>query len=142
MRADCVYDNEAAGVSEMKIRTARAWVGFCCVVFLAAYSVHAEDVLTTIAGKRLAALTPEDKLNVDSPDHVSKSIRVQRLRCEYRDRPLGIDHPAPRLSWTLESPVRGQKQTAYCFWLLAVLKPCTPVVVISGTVAKWSRAKA
>ena len=49
----------------------------------------------------------------DSSERVSKSIRIQRLRCEYRDRPLGIDHPAPRLSWTLESPVRGQKQTAY-----------------------------
>ena len=43
------------------------------------------------------------------PEH----IRFQRLRCEYRDQPLGIDHPAPRLSWTLESSVRGQKQTAY-----------------------------
>ena len=97
----------------MKIRTARAWFGFCCVVFLAACSVHAEDVLTTYAGKQLAALNPQYKLKGDSPDHVSKSIRVQRLRCEYRDRPLGIDHPAPRLSWTLESPVRGQEQTAY-----------------------------
>ncbi|UCG48830.1 MAG: family 78 glycoside hydrolase catalytic domain [Phycisphaerales bacterium] len=26
---------------------------------------------------------------------------------------MGIDHPAPRLSWILESSVRGQKQTAY-----------------------------
>jgi alpha-L-rhamnosidase len=48
-----------------------------------------------------------------SPGVTSKSMRVQRLRCEYRDKPLGIDHPAPRLSWTLESSVRGQKQTAY-----------------------------
>jgi len=40
-------------------------------------------------------------------------ISVQRLRCEYRDQPLGIDHASPRLSWTLESSVRGQKQTAY-----------------------------
>jgi alpha-L-rhamnosidase len=35
------------------------------------------------------------------------------MRCEYQDMPLGIDHSAPRLSWTLESEVRGQKQTAY-----------------------------
>ena len=55
----------------------------------------------------------EHKWEPDSSDRVSKTIRVDRLRCEYRDRPLGIDHPAPRLSWTLESSVRGQKQTAY-----------------------------
>ena len=41
------------------------------------------------------------------------AVRVVRLRCEYGDAPLGIDHPAPRLSWVLESPVRGQRQTAY-----------------------------
>jgi alpha-L-rhamnosidase len=40
-------------------------------------------------------------------------LRVVRTRCEYQDNPLGIDHPAPRLSWTLESSVRGQRQTAY-----------------------------
>jgi len=43
----------------------------------------------------------------------SEPIRARRLRCEYREAPLGIDHPAPRLSWTLESSVRGQRQTAY-----------------------------
>ena len=41
------------------------------------------------------------------------SLQIGRTRCEYQDRPLGIDHPAPRLSWTLESSERGQKQTAY-----------------------------
>jgi alpha-L-rhamnosidase len=41
------------------------------------------------------------------------AVRVVRPRCEYRDAPLGIDHRTPRLSWVLESPVRGQRQTAY-----------------------------
>ena len=44
---------------------------------------------------------------------LSKTIRVQQLRCEYQDQPLGLDHPAPRLTWMLESSARGQKQTAY-----------------------------
>jgi len=48
-----------------------------------------------------------------SQDLSSASLRVVRMRCEHQDRPIGIDHPAPRLSWTLESAVRGQKQTAY-----------------------------
>jgi len=41
------------------------------------------------------------------------ALRVTSLRCEYRDKPLGIDHPSPRLSWILESSQRGQAQTAY-----------------------------
>jgi alpha-L-rhamnosidase len=30
-----------------------------------------------------------------------------RLRCEYLTEPLGVDSPTPRLSWRVESPVRG-----------------------------------
>ncbi|MHC4555880.1 MAG: family 78 glycoside hydrolase catalytic domain [Planctomycetota bacterium] len=60
-----------------------------------------------------AAKQTEYKWESDSSDRVSKPIQVDHLRCEYRDQPLGIDHPAPRLSWTLESSIRGQKQTAY-----------------------------
>jgi alpha-L-rhamnosidase len=97
----------------MKIRTTRAWVGFCCVTFLAPFFVHAEDIFTKHDERQFAALTPEYQGKADSSDRLSKSIGVQRLRCEYRDQPLGIDHPAPRLSWTLESSDRGQKQTAY-----------------------------
>jgi alpha-L-rhamnosidase len=41
------------------------------------------------------------------------TLNISRLRCEYRDQPLGIDTPQPRLSWVIESPVRGQHQTAY-----------------------------
>jgi len=46
-------------------------------------------------------------------DDAGPLLRVTRLRCEYRDQPLVIDHPAPRLSWIMESSVRGQKQRAY-----------------------------
>ena len=44
------------------------------------------------------------------------SVRPERLRCEYRDNPAGIDVTDPRLSWVL-TPVnpkaRGLRQTAY-----------------------------
>lgn len=36
-----------------------------------------------------------------------------RLRCEYLAEPLGVETAAPRLSWRLESPVRGDRQTAF-----------------------------
>src|SRR3989442_8343258 len=40
-------------------------------------------------------------------------LRVERLRCEHLENPLGIDAAQPRLSWILDSTGRGQKQTAY-----------------------------
>ncbi|MCD4651011.1 MAG: hypothetical protein K8S56_04405, partial [Candidatus Cloacimonetes bacterium] len=43
----------------------------------------------------------------------SKGIKAERLRCEYRVNPLGIDETKPRLSWIVTSLQRGQKQTAY-----------------------------
>ena len=44
------------------------------------------------------------------------SVRPERLRCEYRANPAGIDTTEPRLSWVLSpsSPdARGLRQTAY-----------------------------
>lgn len=38
---------------------------------------------------------------------------AENLRCEYLDDPLCIDAERPRLSWTLASPERGQRQSAY-----------------------------
>src|SRR5829696_4798930 len=40
-------------------------------------------------------------------------LRPVGLKCEYRIDPLGIDEVAPRLSWTLESERRDQRQSAY-----------------------------
>jgi hypothetical protein len=38
---------------------------------------------------------------------------VERLRCEYRVNPLGVDTTQPRLSWEIHDSRRGAKQTAY-----------------------------
>ena len=40
-------------------------------------------------------------------------LHVTDLRCGYVADPLGVDSPAPRLSWTLTGPGRGLRQTAY-----------------------------
>ena len=42
-----------------------------------------------------------------------KPLQVVDLRCEYRVNPLGIDVQHPRLSWRLQSDLRGQQQLAY-----------------------------
>ena len=40
-------------------------------------------------------------------------MNVIGLKCEHLTNPLGIDETAPRLSWRLDSPRRGARQTAY-----------------------------
>jgi len=39
-------------------------------------------------------------------------MSIVKLRCEYRENPLGIDTAAPRLSWQIKSDRRGARQTA------------------------------
>lgn len=41
------------------------------------------------------------------------ALTVERLRCEHRENPLGVDAERPRLSWWLGSDARGQRQAAY-----------------------------
>ncbi|HMA53497.1 MAG TPA: family 78 glycoside hydrolase catalytic domain, partial [Acidobacteriota bacterium] len=36
-----------------------------------------------------------------------------RLRCEYLAEPIGVDSSSPRLSWVVESPVRGERAKAF-----------------------------
>ena len=43
----------------------------------------------------------------------TKVLSPADLRCEYLVNPLGVDVLKPRLSWKLDSSIRGQKQTAY-----------------------------
>ena len=44
---------------------------------------------------------------------VSGGLVPSGLKCEYRTEPLGIDSPAPRLGWIVESGLRDQAQSAY-----------------------------
>jgi alpha-L-rhamnosidase len=43
----------------------------------------------------------------------AQSFHVERLRTEYATNPVGIDEPAPRLSWMLHAERRGTVQSAY-----------------------------
>lgn len=44
---------------------------------------------------------------------ISEPLKIQKLYCEYRNNPIGIDIQKPRLSWELGSSERAQAQTAY-----------------------------
>ncbi|WP_207535197.1 family 78 glycoside hydrolase catalytic domain [Desertivirga arenae] len=43
----------------------------------------------------------------------SQSLTVNRLKCEYKTNPLGIENKSPRFAWELGSLQRGVLQTAY-----------------------------
>ncbi|MEO5814730.1 MAG: family 78 glycoside hydrolase catalytic domain [Gemmatimonadaceae bacterium] len=43
----------------------------------------------------------------------AQAFHLERLRTEYAVDPIGIDEPAPRLSWMLHSDRRGTMQSAY-----------------------------
>jgi alpha-L-rhamnosidase len=52
-----------------------------------------------------------------SSSDLNQRIRISHLRCEYLVAPLGIDEPAPRLSWAIESNRGGARQVAYRIWV-------------------------
>jgi alpha-L-rhamnosidase len=47
------------------------------------------------------------------PPLAAQTFRVEALRTEYEQNPVGIDVRAPRLSWRIQSERRGTMQTAY-----------------------------
>ena len=64
------------------------------------------------------------------------ALRVSGLRCEYLVAPLGIDEPAPRLSWVIESNRRGARQVAY-----RVLVAGTPEKLAAGKGDFWDSGR-
>lgn len=63
-------------------------------------------------------------------------LKLQSLRCEYLENPLGIDTPAPRLNWQLDSKERGQRQTAY-----RILVASSPDLLQKGQGDLWDSGK-
>ncbi len=64
------------------------------------------------------------------------TLRVGNLRCEHLSSPLGIEARQPRLSWALESAVRGQRQSAY-----QVLVASSPAQLAAGQADLWDSGK-
>jgi alpha-L-rhamnosidase len=52
-------------------------------------------------------------MSAATPETAISKMSAANLRSEYAVNPLGIDVRQPRLSWILNSPVRGARQTAY-----------------------------
>ncbi len=63
-------------------------------------------------------------------------FNVTRLRCEYLVDPLGLDEPAPRLSWQLDSALRGARQLAY-----RIRVASTPEKLSAGAADRWDSGR-
>jgi alpha-L-rhamnosidase len=63
-----------------------------------------------------------------------KMIKVKKIRCEYKENPVGIDVLHPRLSWQLESDIRNTLQTAYRLQVSKVDNFLTDIVWDTGKV--------
>lgn len=66
----------------------------------------------------------------------SRSTKVSRLYCDYVENPLGIDNRKPKLSWTINSTERNQKQTAY-----QILVSSTPELLNNDKSDIWNTGK-
>ena len=66
----------------------------------------------------------------------SPGVTPASLRCEYRVNPQGVDVLQPRLSWTLESPERGQSQSAY-----QILVASSRAALDAGQADQWDSGK-
>ena len=64
--------------------------------------VLSSTLVLCLSGQSLAAKTPS-----------KMALQLAGLRVEYKDSPIGIDVRKPRLSWRIQSDVRGASQTAY-----------------------------
>jgi alpha-L-rhamnosidase len=64
------------------------------------------------------------------------ALQPAQLRCEYAVNPLGVDLPQPNLSWKLESPARGQRQTAF-----QILVASSPEILANHQGDLWDSGK-
>ncbi len=63
-------------------------------------------------------------------------MSVTELKCEYQTNPIGLDEVQPRLSWKMDSAVRGQCQTAY-----RILVASDPGLLEIGEADLWDSGK-
>jgi alpha-L-rhamnosidase len=93
----------------------------------------------TTAGTTGAAGIEGGVADAGAPDAGALPVgdpHVTRLRAEYRVDPLGIDVARPRLDWILQSPTRGQRQTAY-----QILVSASRAALDAGTGDLWDTGK-
>ena len=91
---------------------------------------------STLLFTSIVLLTSIASLLAATASRVQASGTPVNLRCEYLTNPLGIDARQPRLSWRVDDPQRGARQTAY-----QVFVGTDSVSVSQGKGNEWAPAK-
>ena len=65
-----------------------------------------------------------------------QSVRLTGLQSDHLETPIGIDNPAPRLSWRMDDSRQGAKQTSY-----RVLVDKDSMKVVNGKADIWDTGK-
>lgn len=94
---------------------------------------------TTGASKRFHWLLAASFLAAASGAMAGGSMKVEKLRCEYKTDPVGIDMARPRLSWApaaADAATRGLRQTAY-----RILVASAPDVLAQDRGDLWDSGK-
>ncbi|QDU88675.1 Bacterial alpha-L-rhamnosidase [Pirellulimonas nuda] len=71
-----------------------------------------------------------------STTYAAGGLNAERLRCEHRTAPLGVDVARPSLSWIVTSEARDQRQTAY-----QVQVASTPKKLSAGQPDLWDSGR-
>ena len=61
-------------------------------------------------------------------------LKIETLTCEYRSNPLGIDIKRPRISWKIQSDLRGTMQKAYQLQVTANDQDFTTTIWDTGVI--------
>ena len=96
---------------------------------------HLRNLLVAVLTVGLTAALAGDPVN-QVPGNDASAVTVSNLRCEYLTDPLGLDVEKPRLSWIIESPRRGEWQTAY-----RILVASTPELLARHQGDLWDSGK-
>ena len=80
-----------------------------------------------------SSTSPSVQLTVTNASSSLSADTTYNLRCEHLLNPLGIDILQPRLSWMLNSPARGERQTAY-----QILVASSPTILSGDTGDLWN----
>jgi alpha-L-rhamnosidase len=96
---------------------------------------HLRNLLVAVLTVGLTAALAGNPVN-QVPGNDASAVTVSNLRCEYLTDPLGLDVEKPRLSWIIESPRRGERQTAY-----RILVASTPELLARHQGDLWDSGK-
>jgi len=80
-----------------------------------------------------SSVSPALQLIITNATSALSSASVSNLRCEHLLNPLGIDARLPRLSWTMNSTGRGDRQAAY-----QILVASSPLILSQDAGDLWS----